>query len=42
MTGESNRCPDPETLAAFVAGNLSGTELKMTADHLLECERRGV
>lgn len=38
MTGESNRCPDPEVLAAFVAGNLSGAELKMTADHLRTCE----
>ena len=38
MTGEPNRCPDPEALAAFVAGNLSGAELKMTADHLRECE----
>src|SRR5947208_4974494 len=38
MTGQSGRCPDPEVLAAFVAGTLSEAELKMTADHLRECE----
>jgi CHAT domain-containing protein len=38
MTGDSNRCLDPEVLAAFYAGNLSGAELKMVADHLRECE----
>jgi CHAT domain-containing protein/TolA-binding protein len=38
MTGESNRCPDPEVLAAFVAGNLSGMELEMMAEHLRTCE----
>src|SRR5260221_14186971 len=38
MTGPSNRCPDTEVLAAFVAGNLSGTELTMTAEHLRTCE----
>jgi CHAT domain-containing protein/TolA-binding protein len=32
------RCPDPEVLAAFVAGNLTGAELKMVTDHLRECE----
>jgi CHAT domain-containing protein len=31
-------CPDPEILAAFVAGNLTGAELKMVLDHVLECE----
>jgi CHAT domain-containing protein len=35
---QSGRCPDPEVLAAFVAGNLRGAELDMVADHLLECE----
>lgn len=38
MTGVSSRCPDPEAIAAFVMGNLSGAELKMMADHLRECE----
>ncbi len=38
MTGDSSRCPNPEVLAAFVAGTLSGEELKMTTDHLLDCE----
>ena len=38
MNRESNPCPDPEVLAAFVAGNLSGAELDMTAEHLRECE----
>ncbi|HEX8172327.1 MAG TPA: CHAT domain-containing protein [Thermoanaerobaculia bacterium] len=38
MTGDSRRCPDPEVLAAFVAGELSGDELKMTATHLLDCD----
>ncbi|HJQ41100.1 MAG TPA: CHAT domain-containing protein [Thermoanaerobaculia bacterium] len=38
MTGDSSRCPLPEVLAAFVAGTLSGEELKMTSDHLLDCE----
>src|SRR4051812_10932355 len=38
MNGDSSRCPHPEVLAAFVAGKLSGEELKMTADHLLDCE----
>ncbi len=35
---DSRRCPDPETLAAFVAGTLSGTEFEMTADHVNDCE----
>ena len=35
---DSSRCPDPEVLAAFVAGTLSGAELDMTAEHLRECE----
>jgi CHAT domain-containing protein/tetratricopeptide (TPR) repeat protein len=35
---DSSRCPDPESLAAFVAGTLSGAELKRTAEHLNECE----
>jgi CHAT domain-containing protein len=34
---ESNPCPEPEVLAAFAAGNLSGAELEMTAEHLREC-----
>jgi CHAT domain-containing protein len=38
MTGDSSRCPHPEALAAFVAGKLSGEELSMTANHLLECD----
>lgn len=38
MTGDSRRCPDPETLAAFVAGSLSGPELTMTAEHIRDCE----
>jgi len=38
MTGDRRRCPEPEVLAAFVAGSLSGRELKMTADHLRDCE----
>jgi len=38
MTGLTSRCPDPEAIAAFVMGNLSGEELKMMADHLRECE----
>lgn len=37
MTRDSNRCADPEVLAAFVAGNLSGAELEMTVEHLREC-----
>ena len=38
MERDSSRCPDPEVLAAFVAGNLSGAELEMTVEHLRECE----
>lgn len=38
MIPESNRCHDPEVLSAFVAGNLSDEELKMTVAHLLTCE----
>lgn len=38
MTRDSSGCPDPEVLAAFVAGNLTGAELKMTADHLRGCD----
>src|SRR5439155_1619368 len=38
MTGDARHCPDPEVLAAFVAGSLSGAELKMTADHVRDCE----
>lgn len=37
MKRESNPCPEPEVLAAFAAGTLSGTELEMTAEHLREC-----
>jgi len=35
---EPSACPDPEVLAAFAAGNLSGEELEMTVEHLRECE----
>lgn len=38
MNDDASRCPSPEVLAAFVAGRLSGDELRMTADHLLDCE----
>lgn len=38
MTGLSSRCPDPEAIAAFVMGNLSGAELKTMAEHLRECD----
>lgn len=38
MTGDVRRCADPEVIAAFVAGTLSGEELRMTADHVRECE----
>lgn len=38
MTRDSSGCADPEVLAAFVAGNLTGAELKMTAEHLRECD----
>ncbi|MFP5247843.1 MAG: zf-HC2 domain-containing protein, partial [Thermoanaerobaculia bacterium] len=37
MERESNPCPEPEVLAAFAAGTLSGAELEMTAEHLREC-----
>lgn len=37
MTRDSSRCPDPEVLAAFVAGNLSGEELELVAEHLRTC-----
>ena len=36
-TRVSSRCPEPEVLAAFVAGELSGAELEMVTAHLLEC-----
>lgn len=35
---DSSRCPDPEILAAFVAGTLSGTEFEMTANHVNDCD----
>lgn len=35
---DSSRCPGPEILAAFVAGTLSGAELKMTEEHVNDCE----
>lgn len=38
MTDDTSRCPTPEQIAAFVAGNLSGDELTMVADHLRGCE----
>ncbi|HKR64398.1 MAG TPA: CHAT domain-containing protein [Thermoanaerobaculia bacterium] len=38
MTAHDSRCLEPEVVAAFVAGTLSGTELAMTVDHLRECE----
>jgi CHAT domain-containing protein len=37
MTREASRCADPEVLAAFVAGNLSGAELETTIEHLRVC-----
>lgn len=37
MERESMACPDPETLAAFAEGKLSGAELEMTAEHLRNC-----
>jgi len=37
MNRESSSCPDPEVLAAFAAGNLSGAELEMTVEHLCGC-----
>lgn len=30
--------PEPEALAAFLEGNLTGTELNVTAEHLRDCE----
>jgi len=38
MKREANPCPEPEVLAAFVAGNLTGEELTMTVEHLRGCE----
>ena len=38
MTAPSSHCLNPEVIAAFIAGNLFGEELKMTTDHLRECE----
>jgi len=38
MTAHKSRCLEPEVIAAFVAGNLSGTELEMTVEHLRDCE----
>lgn len=38
MSAPSSRCPEPEVIAAFVAGNLFAAELKMTAEHLRKCE----
>jgi CHAT domain-containing protein/TolA-binding protein len=35
---DSSCWPDPEVLSAFVAGNLTDEELKMTSAHLLTCE----
>ncbi|HWW61168.1 MAG TPA: CHAT domain-containing protein [Thermoanaerobaculia bacterium] len=35
---KSSRCPDPEVLAAFVAGTLSNEELTMIAEHIRGCE----
>lgn len=39
MTRDSSCCPDPEVLAAFVAGSLTEDELQMTVEHLRSCER---
>jgi CHAT domain-containing protein len=38
MTAHKSRCLESEVIAAFVAGNLSGTELEMTVEHLRDCE----
>jgi CHAT domain-containing protein len=38
MERDSNRHPDAEILAAFVAGNLTETEREMTVEHLRDCE----
>lgn len=38
MTARTDRCLEPEVIAAFVAGTLSGAELRMVADHLRTCE----
>lgn len=35
---DAGRCPTPEQLAAFVAGELDGDELMMVAEHLRTCE----
>lgn len=37
MIVDAPRCPDPERLAAFLDGTLSGTELAETAEHLRVC-----
>lgn len=35
---DPSHCPDPEQLAAFVAGTLSDEELRMVTEHLGRCE----
>jgi len=35
---DSSRCPSPEQIAAFVAGNLAGEELTMVTEHLRTCD----
>jgi CHAT domain-containing protein len=35
---DSSRCPSPEQIAAFVAGRLSGEELKMVMEHIRTCD----
>jgi CHAT domain-containing protein len=35
---DATRCPTPEQLAAFVAGQLTGAELMTVAEHLRGCE----
>jgi CHAT domain-containing protein len=37
MIVDVTRCPDPERLAAFLDGTLSGAELESTADHVRVC-----
>jgi tetratricopeptide (TPR) repeat protein len=36
---EGGKCPDPEVLAAFVAGTLDGHELASVKEHLLVCDQ---
>src|ERR1051325_9627683 len=38
MTAQSSGCIDPEVIAAFVAGSLTGAELSTATQHLQVCE----